>query len=244
MERLNHIRALITKTRSRSPLAANSTILLGACKGQGAGVIEDFILAGLTDFGENRVQEAAGKWPALKKAHPEVRLHLIGPLQTNKVGEALELFDVIQTLDRPKLAAAIAKELARTGDATPAGGASPEHAPRSFQEKTPGATKEFFIQVNTGEEPQKSGVSPSETAEFISYCRNLRLNITGLMCVPPADDMPAPHFALLRKLALENGLAELSMGMSGDFETAIRMGSGCVRIGTALFGERSPQSPT
>ena len=217
METLIQIQRMMEASRSGSALAANHSILLGASKGQSAETIEQFIDAGLTNFGENRVQEAMEKWPSLKKRHPHVTLHLIGPLQTNKVKEALELFDVIQTLDRPKLAEAIAR-IRDSGF--------------GIQEK------QFYVQVNTGEEPQKAGVSPKEANEFIGYCKNLGLNIVGLMCVPPAGDMPAPHFALLRKLAMDNGLRELSMGMSSDFETAIRMGSTCVRVGTALFGER------
>lgn len=217
MQTLTAIRHTIEKIRSESPLAAHSSILLGASKGQNVETIERFITAGLADFGENRVQEAAEKWPSLKKRYPHVRLHLIGPLQSNKVKEALALFDVIQTLDRPKLADAIA--IQQKSANTP---------PRSF-----------YVQVNTGEEPQKSGVIPRETSEFIRYCRALHLNIVGLMCIPPADAMPAPHFALLRQLATENDLHALSMGMSSDFETALRMGSNCIRIGTALFGERS-----
>ena len=207
-------RQTIAAAAATSPLAATDTVILGASKAQPAAVIEEFIGQGLVDFGENRVQEAEAKWPAIKTRHPHVRLHLIGPLQTNKVREALALFDVIQTIDRPKLADAIANE-------TPVG-------------------KAFFIQVNTGEEPQKSGVSLAETVGLIQHCRARGLNVVGLMCVPPAGDMPAPHFALLRKLALENGLSQLSMGMSDDYETAIRMGSTCVRIGRALFGQRKP----
>lgn len=236
MESISNIRLLIDKARCQSSLAADSAILLGASKGQGMDIIEGFIKKGLTDFGENRVQEAQGKWPELKKRYPKVRLHLIGPLQTNKVKEALELFDVIQTLDRPKLADAIAKEL-RNRYATPVDGASLEQSSMEFSEENSGS-KQMFIQVNTGEEPQKAGVSPKEAPAFIDYCKKLELNVVGLMCVPPADQMPAPHFAMLRKIALDNGLRQLSMGMSGDYETAIRMGSTCVRIGTALFGER------
>ncbi len=217
METLATIEHKIAEERAQSAMAADHSVLLGASKGQPAQTIEQFIKAGLTNFGENRVQEAMEKWPTLKNRHPNITLHLIGPLQTNKAKEALELFDVIQTLDRPNLADAIAR-IRDSGF--------------GIQEK------EFYIQVNTGEEPQKAGVSPRETKEFIGYCRELKLNVVGLMCVPPAGDMPAPHFALLRKLAVDNDLHELSMGMSNDFATAIRMGSTCVRVGTALFGER------
>jgi pyridoxal phosphate enzyme (YggS family) len=218
MELLTSIRDKIAVSQSQSVLSAPKVTLLGASKGQSVEMISTFVDQGITDFGENRVQEAIDKWPELKKQHPDVRLHLIGPLQTNKVKEALGVFDVVQTLDRPKLAEAIAHTL---------------DAMSGCQ------TKAFFIQVNTGEEPQKSGVSPAETADFIAYCRALKLNVVGLMCVPPVDLQPAPHFALLRKLAADNGLAQLSMGMSDDYETAIRMGSSCVRLGRILFGERS-----
>jgi pyridoxal phosphate enzyme (YggS family) len=199
-----------------SPLALRRVILLAAAKSQPLPVLKEAILLGIKDFGENRVQEAEEKWPELLKSHSEIKLHLIGGLQTNKVKEAISLFDVIQTLDRKKLADEIAKH---------------------WNAKS--KTKEFYIQVNTGEEPQKSGVAPKDTKDFISYCRSLHLPVVGLMCVPPADRLPAPHFALLKKIADENGLKNLSMGMSGDFETAIRMGSTCIRIGTALFGERN-----
>ena len=214
METLASLRKHIAEIQKESPLAAEDIILLGASKGHAAPILEQAILAGLTDFGENRVQEAQDKWPLLKAYYPSIRLHLIGPLQTNKVKEALELFDVIQTLDRPKLADEIAKH--------------PMHA-----------VKQFYIQVNTGEELQKAGIAPKEANDFIAYCtRVLALPVVGLMCVPPADEPAAPHFALLRNIALANGLTQLSMGMSNDYETAIRMGSRCVRIGTALFGKR------
>ena len=217
METLNTILANIEAAKKQSPLAADAPVLLGASKGQPAAVIQDFIKAGLTHFGENRVQETESKWPALKAKYPHVQLHLIGPLQTNKVEDALAVFDVIQTLDRPKLADAVAR--------CQASGVRCQ-------------AKEFYIQINIGEEPQKAGVSPQEASGFIRYCRELKLNVVGLMCVPPASGMPAPHFALLKKIAHENGLGQLSMGMSGDYETAIRMGSTCVRVGTALFGAR------
>jgi len=212
MHSLDLIQENIAAAQAQSPLSAKSSIILGVSKGQPADMIAPFIVSGLNHFGENRVQEAESKWPALKSAHPNLTLHLIGPLQTNKVEDALALFDVIQTLDRPKLADTIAK-CGATG-------------------------KQFYVQVNTGEEPQKAGVSPADASSFIRYCKDLGLNVVGLMCIPPAGEMPAPHFALLRKLAIANGLDGLSMGMSGDYETAIRMGSTCVRIGTALFGER------
>ncbi len=197
--------------------------MLAASKGQPASGIIEAIKAGLTDFGENRVQDAYDKWQPIRQAYPHIRLHLIGPLQTNKVKQALELFDVIQTIDRPKLADAIA----RCGDV------------EMVQEKQSKSPHRFFIQVNTGKEPQKAGIMPEEADALIEYCtKELRLPVSGLMCVPPHQQPPAPHFALLRAIAQKNGLKELSMGMSNDFETAVRMGSTCVRIGRALFGER------
>ncbi len=172
--------------------------------------------AGHRVFGENRVQEARQKWPPLRQRFPGVELHLIGPLQTNKAPQAVELFDAVHSLDRPKLAKAIAAEVARQGKPL-----------------------KLFIQVNTGEEPQKSGVVPGDTDAFVAQCRNeYGLKIAGLMCIPPTDEEPALHFALLAKIARRNGLAELSMGMSADFETAIALDATCVRIGSAIFGER------
>lgn len=187
---------------------------------------------GVIDFGENRVQDAHDKWPEIRKVYPYVRLHLIGPLQTNKVKQALELFDVIQTIDRPKLALAIAKELEmwRDGDVEKCKISTAPHIPTSPH-------PQFFIQINTGKEPQKAGVIPEEADALIEYCQNtLKLPVIGLMCVPPHGQPPAPHFALLGQIAKRHDLKELSMGMSEDFETAIRMGSTCVRIGRALFG--------
>jgi hypothetical protein len=173
------------------------------------------IAAGQNRFGENRVQEAQAKWPALKQRHP-IELHLIGPLQSNKVREAVALFDVIETLDRPKLARALAEEIARAGK-----------RPR------------LFVQVNTGEEQQKAGVLPADADAFIALCRDtFSLVIDGLMCIPPYDEEPAMHFALLAKIAARNGVKELSMGMSGDFVRAIPFGATYVRVGSAIFGER------
>ncbi len=189
--------------------------LIGASKTQPPELLEAAIRLGLKDFGENKVQEAQGKWPALKAAHPAVRLHLIGPLQSNKAADAVALFDVIQTVDRIKIADALAAACEKT-------------------DKRP----QFLIQVNIGEEPQKSGVAPKETAALTAHCRMLGLDVTGLMCVPPDGVNPAPYFALLKKMADDLGLRELSMGMSGDFETAIRLGATMVRVGTALFGAR------
>jgi PLP dependent protein len=172
--------------------------------------------AGHLLYGENRVQEAAEKYPDLRARWPDLRLHLIGPLQTNKVRDAVALFDAIETLDRPRLAEALAREMARQG-------------------KRPAC----LVEVNTGEEAQKSGVLPRDADAFIALCRDrLDLPVAGLMCIPPEAEEPAPHFALLREIARRNGLAELSMGMSADFEIAIRFGATLVRVGTAVFGAR------
>lgn len=174
--------------------------------------------AGHKLFGENRVQEAARKWPGLKEKFPQARLHLIGPLQTNKVRDVLPLFDVIETVDRPKLARTLAAEMSRQG-----------------------RRPICFVQVNTGEEAQKAGVLPGEADAFIEQCRgDMDLPIVGLMCIPPMDEEPAMHFALLAKIAARNGLSRLSMGMSHDFETAIEFGATEVRVGTAIFGPRGP----
>jgi PLP dependent protein len=166
-------------------------------------------------FGENKVQEAAGKWPELKARFPGVELHLIGPLQTNKARQAMELFDAIETVDRPKLARTIARLKDELG-----------HCPR------------LFVQVNTGEEEQKAGILPADADAFIAECRDLGLEIAGLMCIPPVDEEPSLHFALLKKIADRNGLGALSMGMSGDFEKAVAQGATHVRVGSAIFGER------
>ena len=191
--------------------------LVAVTKTVPAPVIEQAIEAGQRVFGENRVQEAHAKWSALKEQHTGIVLHLIGPLQSNKVREAVALFDCVETLDRPKLARALAEEVERAG-----------RCPR------------LFVQVNTGEEPQKAGVAPGETEAFVALCRDtFGLAIDGLMCIPPLDEEPAMHFALLAKLGERLGLNELSMGMSGDFARAIQFGATYVRIGTAIFGERS-----
>ncbi len=175
------------------------------------------IAAGHRVFGENRVQEATAKYPGLKENCPGLKLHLIGPLQTNKARDAVRLYDVIESLDRPKLARALAKEMAREG-----------------------RRPTCFVQVNTGEEPQKTGVFPADADDFIALARDeLALPVEGLMCIPPMDEEPALHFALLREIAKRNGLPLLSMGMTADFETAIRFGATHVRIGTAVFGTRS-----
>ena len=224
----------IEKARSGSPLAAAEVVLLAATKTQPVAVIEEAIAAGITCFGENRVQEAMEKWVDIKKRHPKVQLHLIGQLQTNKVKQALALFDVIQTLDRVALAEACARELKNWRIEE----LKKKTADSSIPQFPNSLIPLFYIQVNTGKEPQKAGVLPENADEFISFCRKLELPVVGIMCVPPVNQPPAPHFALLREIALRNNLPELSMGMSDDFEVAVRMGASCVRIGTALFGTR------
>lgn len=190
--------------------------LVAVSKVQPAERIEAVLAEGHRVFGENRVQEAQSRWPALRERYEGVELHLIGPLQTNKVRQAVELFDVIESVDRPKLARKLAETFAETGRALPC-----------------------YIQVNTGEEPQKAGILPVDADAFIAECRDaLGLPIAGLMCIPPLGEEPALHFALLKKIAHRNGLTGLSMGMSDDFVTAIRLGATVVRIGSALFGAR------
>jgi len=201
-------------------IAANrdpaSVDLLAVSKTHPAEPVVELLAAGHRHFGENRVQEAAGKYPALRETYPDLRLHLIGPLQTNKVKEAVALFDVIETLDRPKLAAALSKEMERTG--------------RRIS---------CLIEVNIGAEPQKAGIAPEDTAEFLARCRGeWGLEIDGLMCIPPAGADPTPHFGRLKELADQLGLVHLSMGMSGDYRQAIACGAGEIRVGTALFGRR------
>ena len=191
--------------------------LVAVSKVQPAERIEAVLAAGHRVFGENRVQEAAARWPALRERYRDVELHLVGPLQTNKARQAADLFDVIGALDRPRLARKLAEAFAATGRALPC-----------------------YIQVNTGEEPQKAGVLPEGADAFIAECRDTHgLPVAGLMCIPPVSEAPAPHFALLREIAERNGRAGLSMGMSDDFETAIGFGATIVRIGSALFGARS-----
>jgi hypothetical protein len=190
--------------------------LVAVSKTHGADRVRELVAAGHRTFGENRVQEAQEKFPTLKSEFPDLQLHLIGPLQTNKAREAVALFDVVQSVDREKLAATLAKEMARAG-------------------KRP----DCFIQVNTGEEPQKAGVLPADVHSFVVACRDThKLPIVGLMCIPPLDEEPALHFALLAKIAARHGLPKLSMGMSADYETAVRLGATHVRVGSALFGQR------
>ena len=199
---------------------AEDVTLLAVSKTRTADEIRRVMQRGHRHFGENRVQEAAGKWPALKAETPDVRLHLIGPLQTNKVKQAVALFDVIETLDREKLARKLADELAAQGA---------------------GAFPRLYIQVNTGAEPQKAGLAPHELDDFAVLCRDLHLPVDGLMCIPPVDEAAGPHFALLGKLAARLDLPALSMGMSGDYPTAIALGATHIRLGTALFGPRPKQ---
>ncbi len=190
--------------------------LVAVSKTHGADRVRELLDVGQRVFGENRVQEAEEKFPALKAEYPDLDLHLIGPLQTNKAREAVALFDVIESVDRERLAATLAKEMTRAG-----------------------RRPDCYIQVNTGEEPQKAGVLPAELDAFVAACRDRhKLPIVGLMCIPPVDEEPALHFALLAKMAARNGLAKISMGMSADYETAIRLGATHVRVGTALFGHR------
>jgi hypothetical protein len=208
----------IAAARNAAVKPAPYTHLVAVTKGHGDERILPALGAGHRIFGENRVQEAKSKWPPLRERFPDVELHLIGPLQTNKLRDALDLFDVIESVDRMRLADALKAEIDKRGA---------------------GRTTSLFVEVNTGEEAQKAGVAPRQVPEFVGYCREqLQLPIVGLMCIPPVDEQPALHFALLQKLARECGLDCLSMGMSADFETAIRFGATHVRIGTAIFGER------
>lgn len=214
-ENLRTILARIEGARKSAVAPAAETELIAVSKTHGPELIREAIAAGHRLFGESKVQEALAKWPALKAEFPAVELHMIGALQTNKVREAVGLFDAIHSLDRPKLAQALKAECDRSG-----------------------RRPTLFVQVNVGEEPQKSGVAPRDTAALVAESRALGLNVQGLMCVPPFDVAPAPYFALLKKLAKEADLPLLSMGMSDDFETAIAFGATHVRVGTAIFGAR------
>jgi PLP dependent protein len=215
-ERLALVRQEIALAAAAAGRKPASVKLVAVTKMVAPPVIAKAIAAGQLCFGENRVQEAQGKWPALREHHAGIELHLIGPLQTNKVREAIPLFDVIETLDRPKLARALAEEMM--------------HAAKRPR---------LFVQVNTGEEPQKAGVVPGEAETFIALCREtFGLTIEGLMCIPPVDEEPAMHFALLAKIAERVGVKQLSMGMSADFARAVAFGATYVRIGTAIFGPR------
>lgn len=216
VEGLNAVLKQIATAEADAGRKPGSVRLVAVTKTFDADAIRPVIEAGQRVFGENRVQEAQSKWPALKAEYPDVELHLIGPLQSNKAKEAVALFDVIETVDREKIAAELAKEIRKQG-----------RAPR------------LYVQVNTGLEEQKAGIDPREAAAFVTRCRTEHgLAIDGLMCIPPFDENPGPHFALLEKLAREAGVERLSMGMSGDFETAIAFGATEVRVGSAIFGHR------
>jgi len=222
--RLDDIRAELAALAKDAGRPADAVQLVAVSKTRPVEDVRVALDAGQRHFGENRVQEAMAKFPGLRAEFPDLCLHLIGPLQTNKLKEALETFDVIETVDRPKLAEALAQALA----------------------KGPGTarTRRLLIQVNTGEEPQKAGVLPREADDFIRDCiERLKLPVEGLMCIPPVDDEPSLHFALLRSIAHRHGLSTLSMGMSADYRLAIPLGATHVRIGTAIFGERAP-NPT
>ncbi len=213
---LRAVKAQIEAAEKVAGRAPGEVTLVAVGKVQPVQKVEAALAEGQRIFGENRVQEAQGKWLELKARYPDVTLHLIGPLQTNKAADAIALFDVIETVDRPKLARVLAAEM-----------------------KKQGRMLECFVQVNTGEEDQKAGVLPGDADAFIEVCRNEHgLNVVGLMCIPPADDEPALHFALLREIARRHGLEKLSMGMSGDYEIAIEFGATHVRVGTAIFGDR------
>ena len=215
--RWNAVRAAIGRAARDAGRDPASVALVAVSKTFDAAEIEPVLAAGQRVFGENRVQESAGKWPALRARYPDVALHLIGPLQSNKARDAVALFDVIETVDRPKIAEALAAEVQRVGRAP-----------------------SFLVQVNTGAEPQKAGVLPGDADAFIARCRALGLSVEGLMCIPPADQQASPHFALLATIAARNAVAGLSMGMSGDYPLAIQLGATHVRVGSAIFGSRPP----
>ena len=207
--------AAAARSVGRDPAAIS---LVAASKAQPEARIIAALEAGQRTFGENYVQEALARWSARRERYPDLRLHMIGPIQTNKAREAVACFDVIETLDRPRLAQALAKEMERQKRPLPC-----------------------FVQVNTGEEVSKAGVAPGETDAFVAECRALGLDVAGLMAIPPADEEPSLHFALLGKIAARNGLAKLSMGMSADYEIAVQFGATHVRVGSALFGARPPR---
>ncbi len=215
--RLQEVRQRIADAAKRAGRDTADVSLVAVSKTFDAEAIRPVIDAGQILFGENRVQEAMGKWPGLKQEFPDVRVHLIGPLQTNKARDAVALFDAIETVDRPKLARTLAKEMDAADRRIP-----------------------VFVQVNTGAEPQKAGVLPDETDALVTLCREeCGLDVMGLMCIPPIEEEPSLHFALLEKIAERNGLAALSMGMSADFEIAVEFGATHVRVGSAIFGTRT-----
>ncbi|HCD16870.1 MAG TPA: YggS family pyridoxal phosphate-dependent enzyme [Rhodobiaceae bacterium] len=214
--RLRELKAELSDLARRNARASGDIELIAVSKTHGADAIRPVLEAGHRVFGENRVQEAAEKWPALRQAYPDTQLHLIGALQSNKADQAVDLFDTIHSLDRPKLAAALARAMAASG-----------RRPR------------LFVQVNTGDEPQKAGVSVMDLADFVEQCRTeYKLQIDGLMCLPPAHEAAGPHFALLGKLAASLDMAHLSMGMSADYAEAVSLGATHIRLGTAIFGPR------
>ena len=213
---LESIKQRIEKAEKEAGRELGSTQLIAVSKVQPNARVEAVLQEGHRLYGENRVQEAAGKWPEFREQFDGIQVHLIGPLQTNKARQAMELFEAIHSVDRPKLA----KTLARLAQEI-------------------GSCPDVFLQVNTGEEDQKAGVMPADADAFVSECRNLDLPVQGLMCIPPVDEEPALHFALLAKIAERNGLRGLSMGMSGDFERAIALGATHIRVGSAIFGERA-----
>jgi len=212
---LNDIQSRIRKAEANAGRTSGDVTLIAVSKMQPNQRVEEVLTQGHRIFGENRVQEAVGKWPGFREQFDDIELHLIGPLQTNKARQAFELFQSIHSVDRPKLATTIARLAQEMG-----------HCP------------DLFLQVNTGEEPQKAGVLPGDSDAFINDCKALDLPVKGLMCIPPADEEPSLHFALLAKIAKRNGLLGLSMGMSGDFESAIALGATHVRVGSAIFGAR------
>ncbi len=215
-QRLAKVRTEIAAAERDADRQAGSVRLIAVSKTFDAAAIRPVIAAGQVCFGENRIKEAQGKWPQLKAEFPKIELHLIGPIQSNKAKDAVALFDVIHTIDRDRIAGRIAREMAA-------------------QDRHP----KLLVQVNTGEEPQKSGIPPQEVDAFVARCRSEHnLQISGLMCLPPVADVPAPHFALLAKIARRNGLGDLSMGMSADFDVAIHQGATMVRVGSAIFGAR------
>lgn len=214
--RLTQVREAVARAAADVDRDPSSVTLIAVSKTFPGSAVEPVLAAGQRAFGENYMQEALSKWPDLQARYPDVALHFIGPLQSNKARDAVLHFDAIHTLDRPSLAQALAKEIAKAG-----------RQPR------------LFVQVNTGEEPQKGGVAPRDAGAFITACQGrYGLVIDGLMCIPPADEPPSPHFALLARIAADHGLPALSMGMSGDFEPAIQLGSTHVRVGSAIFGAR------
>jgi pyridoxal phosphate enzyme (YggS family) len=218
---LEEVRANIARAEREAGRPAGSVTLVAVSKTFDADAIRPVLATGQRVFGENRVQEAQAKWPGLRREFPDIELHLIGPLQSNKAKEAVALFDVVETVDREKIAAELAKEIARQGKVL-----------------------RLYVQVNTGLEPQKAGIDPREAAAFVARCRDVHgLAVEGLMCIPPAGENPGPHFALLEKLAREAGVEKLSMGMSGDYATAVAFGATSVRVGSAIFGGRPPLTP-